>query len=198
MSEPLRITLIDNIDSFSFNLVEEFARRGAGVTVFRNDRRADDIVAHATAPGPRLLVISPGPGAPDDAGASLTAVRAALGRTPVLGVCLGHQVLVTAFGGTVARAPAARHGRATALAHRGQGPFAGLPSPMPVARYHSLAATTVPPSLESIAESEGVVMAVRHRHLPAIGVQFHPESVLTPDGGRLIDNLIEWARHAGH
>lgn len=198
MPETLRVTLIDNIDSFSFNLVDEFARRGCRITVFRNDRPAEAIIADATAPGPRLLVVSPGPGTPGQAGASLEVVRGVLGMAPVFGVCLGHQVLVTAMGGQVTRAPAPRHGRATTLVHRGEGPFAQLPSPMPVGRYHSLAATTVPDGLEVIAESEGVVMAVRHRSLPAVGVQFHPESVLTPDGGRLIDNLIEWARNASH
>lgn len=198
MADALRVTLIDNIDSFTFNLVDEFARRGARVTVFRNDRPVDEIVAHAAGSGPRLVVVSPGPGGPAEAGAALGVVEAMLGRSPLFGVCLGHQVLITVEGGRVSRAPTPLHGRATFLVHDGREPFTGLPSPMPVARYHSLAALALPSSLEPIAHSDGVVMAVRHRRLPAIGVQFHPESVLTPDGGRLIDNVMTWARHASH
>ena len=198
MREPLRVTLLDNIDSFTFNLVDEFARRGARVTVFRNDRPAAEILAHAAEPGPRLLVVSPGPGNPAGAGSAVAAIAGGLGRVPVFGVCLGHQALVVALGGLVGLAPAPLHGRATPLRHQGTGIFAGLPSPMPVARYHSLAATTVPDGLDSIAESDGVVMAVSHRTLAAIGVQFHPESVHTPHGGRLIDHVIAWAHHASH
>ncbi len=198
MSEPLRVTLLDNIDSFTFNLVDEFARRGADVTVFRNDRPAADILAHATRPGAGLLVISPGPGDPASAGSSIAAISGGLGRVPIFGVCLGHQALVVALGGVVRCSPVPLHGRATLLRHGGLGIFAGLPDPMPVGRYHSLAAAELPAPLEAIAESEGVVMAVRHRDQPAIGVQFHPESVLTPHGGRLIDHVMLWASHAAH
>jgi anthranilate synthase/aminodeoxychorismate synthase-like glutamine amidotransferase len=190
------VTLLDNVDSFSYNLVDEFARRGASVEVFRNDAPAAPILARATAPGPRLLVISPGPGAPAAAGCCLEVIRAAIGRVPTVGVCLGHQALVEALGGKVARAAAPLHGKATPITHDGSSPFDGLPSPMPVGRYHSLAAIRVPPDLEVAAEGEGVVMAVRHRTAPAVGIQFHPESVLTPGGGRLIDNLIRWATDA--
>jgi anthranilate synthase/aminodeoxychorismate synthase-like glutamine amidotransferase len=198
MADALRVTLLDNVDSFTFNLVDEFARRGAAVTVFRNDRSVDEIVAHATGPGPRLVVVSPGPGGPAEAGASRGVVEAVLGRSPLFGVCLGHQVLIACEGGRVCRTPTPLHGRATILVHEGREPFTDLPSPMPVARYHSLSALALPPSLEPTAHSDGVVMAVRHRRLPAIGVQFHPESVLTPEGGRLIDNVMAWARHASH
>lgn len=198
MREPLRVTLLDNVDSFTFNLVDEFARRGADVTVFRNDRPPAEILAHAAAPGPRLLVVSPGPGDPHSAGSAIPVIAGALGRVPVFGVCLGHQALVAALGGIVALAPAPLHGRATLLRHAGRGIFAGLPDPMPVARYHSLAAAALPDRLDPIAESDGVVMAVSHRDLAAIGVQFHPESVLTPHGGRLIDHVMTWAHDASH
>lgn len=194
MSE-LSVTFLDNVDSFTYNLVDEFARRGATVRVFRNDVPAESIVAAATAgPGSRLLVVSPGPGTPAEAGSCLAAVRGALGRVPVFGVCLGHQALVEAAGGVVGRAPAPVHGKAARIRHDGGAPFEGLGSPLPVGRYHSLAAGTVPDDLEVAAEVDGVVMAVRHRRVKAIGVQFHPESVLTPGGGTMIDNLIRWAR----
>lgn len=192
MPNALQVTFLDNIDSFTYNLVDEFAKRGALVRVFRNDGPVAPIVARATAHGPRLLVISPGPGAPAGAGCCLDLIRATIGRVPTLGVCLGHQALVEALGGTISRATP-YHGKATSIAHDGGAPFDGLPSPMPVGRYHSLAATRVPPDLAVAAEGDGVVMAVRHRSAAAIGVQFHPESVLTPGGGRLIDNVIRWA-----
>jgi anthranilate synthase component 2 len=193
MPEPLHVVFLDNVDSFTYNLVDEFARRGARVQVFRNDVSADRIVAAAGTDGPRLLVISPGPGTPDSAGSTLEVVTLALGRVPLFGVCLGHQALVRASGGTVGRAPLAVHGKAGAVRHDGSEPFQGLPDPMPAGRYHSLVATSLPAALEPIAECDGLVMAARHRTLPAIGVQFHPESVLTQGGGRLIDNVIQWA-----
>lgn len=196
MSEPFEVLLLDNVDSFSFNLVEEFARRGHPVTVFRNDVAADRILTRCAAPGPRLLVISPGPGTPRDAGHCLAVVAGALGRVPLLGVCLGHQALIEAEGGEVDRAPAPRHGVATEIDHDGGPPFEGIAAPMAVGRYHSLAARRIPQDLTVAAEGDGIVMAVRHRTKPAIGLQFHPESVLTPAGGRLIDNIIRWARDA--
>lgn len=196
MSE-LRVVFLDNVDSFTYNLVDEFARRGLAVEVHRNDRPAEAIVAAATQGGPALLAISPGPGTPASAGSCLDVVRRAAGRVPLFGVCLGHQAIVEAFGGEVGPAPEILHGKASTLAHRGGPLFDDLPPAMPVARYHSLVATRVPEPLEVVATAGGVVMAVAHRTLPVLGVQFHPESVLTPGGGRLIDNVIRWARHAG-
>jgi anthranilate synthase component 2 len=152
------------------------------------------VVARAAAAS--LLVISPGPGSPERAGSCLEVVRQAIGRVPILGVCLGHQALVAATGGSVGRAPTPVHGKAVTIRHTGAPPFHDLPSPLMAARYHSLAATEVPPALEITADADGVVMAVAHRTAAALGVQFHPESVLTPLGGRLIENVLHWARHA--
>jgi anthranilate synthase component 2 len=197
MSEPLTVVFLDNFDSFTYNLVDEFARRGAEVVVFRNDVPASRVAAEATAGGRRLLVISPGPGTPDAAGSCLDVVRQALGRVPIFGVCLGHQALVRALGGSVGRAPAAVHGKASWIHHRPSPLFDGVPNPVPVGRYHSLVATDLPADLEPIAESDGLVMAASHRTMPALGVQFHPESVLTAAGGAMIDNVIRWAAHAG-
>jgi anthranilate synthase component 2 len=205
---PLDVVFLDNTDSFTYNLVDEFARRGARVEVFRNDAPAEQVVAAATTRrSPRLLVISPGPGRPRDAGCCLAVVRAALGRVPLLGICLGHQALVEASGGEIGFAPAPVHGKASLIRHDGGRPFQGLPEVIPVGRYHSLAATWVPPQLAISASIDpppgdgprrpSMVMAVRHRTVAAIGLQFHPESILTPHGGRMIENAIAWARDAG-
>jgi anthranilate synthase component 2 len=206
MPEPaLRVVFLDNVDSFTYNLVEEFARRGATVEVYRNDRPAAEVANRAVGagpdggagPAPALLVLSPGPGTPGSAGCCLELVRLCAGAVPLFGVCLGHQAIVEALGGRVERAPAILHGKASRASHDGGPPFEGLPNPMPVGRYHSLAATRVPEELVASAESDGIVMAVRHRRLPVLGVQFHPESILTPLGGRLIDNVVRWASDAG-
>jgi anthranilate synthase/aminodeoxychorismate synthase-like glutamine amidotransferase len=195
MPNGLPVLFLDNVDSFTYNLVDEFGKRGALVTVVRNDLPAEAVMARAEAA--RLLVVSPGPGTPARAGSCLAVVRAALGRIPILGVCLGHQALVEATGGQVARAPTAVHGKAVAIQHEGAAPFGRLPSPMTVGRYHSLAATEVPPALEVTAASGSLVMAVSHRSAPALGIQFHPESILTPLGGQLIENVLAWADHGG-
>jgi len=197
MPNVMPVVLLDNVDSFSYNLVEEFARRGHPVRVHRNDRPAEEVVAAATHGGrPALLVISPGPGGPRQAGSSIPAILAAAGRVPVFGVCLGHQAIVEAFGGVVGPAPEILHGKASPTRHDGSALFAGLPDPMPVARYHSLAAATVPDALRVTARAGQTVMAVQHRELPIVGVQFHPESVLTPGGPALIDNVLQWAADA--
>lgn len=196
MPDALTVVFLDNVDSFTYNLVDEFARRGAAVVVYRNDVPAERVLEAATAAGPRLLVVSPGPGTPSGAGSCLEVVAGALGRVPLFGVCLGHQALVQALGGTVERAPVPVHGKASWIRHRPSPLFEGLPNPMPVGRYHSLVATRLPAELEAIAETDGLVMAASHRRLPAFGVQFHPESVLTASGGRLIDNVIQWAADA--
>ncbi len=198
MPEPLRVVFIDNVDSFTYNLVDEFARRGAEVEVWRNHVTARHALGRAQSADRSLLVLSPGPGTPADAGCCVELVRLAAGHVPIFGVCLGHQAIVEAFGGAVPRAPDVLHGKTSAIEHRGGPLFDGLPSPMTVGRYHSLAARHVVPPLESIAESGGVVMAVSHKTAPLLGVQFHPESILTPLGGRLIDNAMTWAGHARH
>ncbi len=186
------ILLIDNYDSFTYNLAHLFQELGAEVTVIRNDK-IDAAAAERLAPS--QLVISPGPGRPEQAGATLEIVKRLGSRVPTLGVCLGHQAIVEAFGGEVGQAQRLVHGKASSIAHNGQGLFAGLPDPLEGGRYHSLAATRVPEELEVCATTEdGEVMAVRHRDLPVDGIQFHPESVLTPDGPALARNFLEGRR----
>ena len=180
--------LIDNYDSFTYNLAHLFGELGVEVVVRRND---EITVEEAEQLAPSHVVISPGPGRPENAGVSEAMVRAFAGRVPVLGVCLGHQAIVDVFGGEVGQARALVHGKATSVAHDGRGLFAGLPSEFEAGRYHSLAATSVPDCLEvSAISGDGEVMAVRHRELPVDGVQFHPESVLTPDGPALGQNFL--------
>lgn len=185
----MRILVIDNYDSFTMNLVLPLRAAGHAVRVERNDALS---VADALAWEPERIVLSPGPKRPEDAGLCLELVAAAAARAlPLLGVCLGHQVLARAFGGEVVRAQRPLHGRATRIAHGGQGVLAGLPCPFPAARYHSLiVAEPLPSCLEVTARSEeGEVMGLRHRELPLEGVQFHPESYLTPHGERILANF---------
>jgi len=182
------ILLIDNYDSFTYNLAHALEALGAEVMVVRNDRIDAD---RAVAVGPTHLVISPGPGRPSEAGCTLDVVRRLAGRVPTLGVCLGHQAIVEAFGGDIGQARALVHGKASRIDHDGRGVFHGLPRPLEGGRYHSLAAVRVPEPLQVCATSEdGEVMAVRHRDLPVHGVQFHPESVLTPRGAQLVANFL--------
>jgi anthranilate synthase/aminodeoxychorismate synthase-like glutamine amidotransferase len=182
------ILLVDNYDSFTYNLAHLFQELGAEVTVLRNDAVDAD---EAERMAPSQLVISPGPGRAEDAGATVEIVRRLGPRVPTLGVCLGHQAIVEAFGGEVGAAKALLHGKATSVEHDGKGVFAGLPQGLEAGRYHSLAATSVPAELEISARSaDGEVMGVRHRELPVEGVQFHPESVLTPLGPQLGKNFL--------
>jgi len=186
----VRILLIDNYDSFTYNLVQAFRARGAEVLVYRNDRIE---VAEALALEPTHLVISPGPGHPRDAGNSLAMIDAFAERTPILGVCLGHQCIVTHFGGEIVRADRLMHGKTSLVQHDNETLFAGLPAPFEAGRYHSLIASpaTLPDSLRISAQTErGEIMGVRHREWPVEGVQFHPESVLTPDGDALMANFM--------
>ena len=183
------ILLVDNYDSFTYNLAHLFGELGAEVVVHRNDSIDAD---EAERLAPSHLVVSPGPGKPRDAGQSLAIVERLAPRVPTLGVCLGHQVIVEAFGGEIGQAKRLVHGKPSEISHDGRGLFAGLPEPFEAGRYHSLAATRVPDSLEVSATcTDGEVMAVRHRELPADGVQFHPESVLTPIGPELARNFLE-------
>ena len=181
--------MVDNYDSFTYNLVHLFEELGAEVVVRRND---DIDVAEARALRPDRLVISPGPGRPVDAGVSVELIRELGPDVPTLGVCLGHQAIVEAFGGEIGQARALLHGKSTPVEHDGRGVFAGLPQRFDAGRYHSLAATRVPDELEvSARTADGEVMGVRHRELPIEGVQFHPESVLTlPLGRELARNFL--------
>ena len=185
-----RLLLIDNYDSFTYNLVQAFLVLGADVHVYRNDAMTVD---EALAFAPSHLCISPGPGTPYDAGVSMDMIRAFAGRLPVLGVCLGHQSIVEVFGGKVVRAGRLMHGKTSIIQHDGHTLFEGLPQPCEVGRYHSLIAApeSLPPELEvSARTAEGEIMGVRHRTLMVEGVQFHPESILTPDGPALMKNFL--------
>jgi anthranilate synthase component II len=183
------LLMLDNYDSFTYNLVHLFEELGAEVEVFRNDAITVD---EAEALEPSYLVVSPGPGRPAEAGISVELIRRLGPTVPTLGVCLGHQAIVEAFGGEVGQARALLHGKASPVEHDGRGVFAGLPQPLEAGRYHSLAAVRVPEELEVTARTrDGEVMGVRHRELPVEGVQFHPESVLTPLGPQLGRNFLE-------
>jgi para-aminobenzoate synthetase component 2 len=183
------LLLIDNYDSFTYNLAHLFGVLGVEVVVRRNDEITVDEIERLE---PSYLVVSPGPGRPEDAGVSEAAVRTLAGQVPVLGVCLGHQAIVNVFGGSVGAAQTLVHGKATNVSHDGRGIFTGIEEGFPAGRYHSLAATSVPDVLEvSATAADGEVMAVRHRELPVDGVQFHPESVLTPAGPELARNFLE-------
>ena len=185
-----RLLLIDNYDSFTYNLVQAFLVLGAKVDVFRNDALSVD---DAKAMRPTHLVVSPGPGRPDDAGNSLAMIEAFAGSVPVLGVCLGHQCIVQHFGGRIVSAAMLMHGKTSLVEHDGKQLFAGLPNPFEAGRYHSLAADQgeMPDALEVTARTDdGEIMGVRHRKLSVVGVQFHPESVLTPDGPKLLSNFL--------
>jgi anthranilate synthase/aminodeoxychorismate synthase-like glutamine amidotransferase len=182
--------MIDNYDSFTYNLVQYFGELGADIEVYRNDQITVDELADMA---PSQLVISPGPGEPVDGGISNEAILRFTGRIPVLGVCLGHQCLGEVFGGRVIRAARLMHGKTSAIHHEGQGVFAGLPSPFEATRYHSLIIEEpAPPCLEVTARTqEGEIMGVQHRLYPTFGVQFHPESILTECGKELLRNFLE-------
>ena len=185
-----KLLLIDNYDSFTYNLVQAFLVLGADVHVYRNDAIS---VSAAQLLAPTHLCISPGPGTPYDAGVSMQMIRTFAGQVPVLGVCLGHQSIVEVFGGKVVRADRLMHGKTSLIEHDGRTLFAGLPQPCEVGRYHSLiaAADNMPAELEVNARTaEGEIMGVRHRGFLVEGVQFHPESILTPDGPQLLRNFL--------
>ena len=189
--------MIDNYDSFTFNVVQALGQLGADVTVARNDRIT---VAEALALAPESVIISPGPGTPSDAGISVELIRACAGRVPVLGICLGHQSIVAAFGGRISRAERVMHGKTSRIHHDGASIYAGLSDPFIATRYHSLLVREedVPDELEIVARTAGgEVMGVRHRDLPIEGVQFHPESILTTEGPHLLANFLAQAAPRG-
>jgi anthranilate synthase component 2 len=190
------ILLIDNYDSFTFNLVHYLGELGASCDVRRNDTLT---AQEALALNPEAIVISPGPCSPNEAGICLDLIRAAAGRIPLLGVCLGHQAIGQAFGGDVIRAPAPMHGKVSAMIHDGTGVFADLPSPFNATRYHSLTVdpATLPACLIANAHTaDGVIMGLRHATLPIHGVQFHPESIASEHGHALLKNFLTLARRA--
>lgn len=191
MAGPVRILLVDNYDSFTYNIAQQLGQLGAQVAVVRNDEFA---VADVVADPPDGIVLSPGPGTPADTGLTITLVEAMLGLRPILGVCLGHQCLGEVFGAKIVPAPTLVHGKTSPIHHEGVGVFAGLPSPFNATRYHSLMVdpASVPEIIEVTARTEdGLIMGLRHRELDLEGVQFHPESVLTVDGTALMANFVE-------
>ena len=185
------IFVLDNYDSFTYNLVQLLGELGAELEVRRNDQVT---VAEIEALRPEALVLSPGPGRPEDAGILLDTIRHFAGKLPILGVCLGHQAIGQVFGGQVVSAPSLVHGKATDVVHDGKTIFGGLPRPFPAGRYHSLvvAPKSIPATLEvSATTSDGIVMGLRHKQLLVEGVQFHPESILTAAGPRLLGNFLQ-------
>ena len=186
------ILVLDNYDSFTYNLVQYLGELGAQVEVVRNDATTIDAIEQSQ---PERIVISPGPGRPEDAGLTMEVIRRLGQKTPILGVCLGHQAIGAVFGGSVVRAPVPMHGKTSTIEHDGRGVFRGVPSPFTASRYHSLvvAEQGLPPSLEISAKTreDGIIMGLRHKEFPVHGVQFHPESILTGEGHHLLRNFLE-------
>jgi len=188
-----KVLFIDNFDSFTYNLVDDFCKRNCQAKVYRADTSLDELKKVADEFRPGLLVISPGPGTPDGAGVTLAAIGYFKDKLPVFGVCLGHQAIVQYFGGKIGHAPEPMHGKPSRITHNEKDLFAGIENPMQAGRYHSLCALSLPDCLEQTAEFEGIVMGVKHKKLPVFGVQFHPESILTPAGGKIIENVLKLA-----
>ncbi|PKQ74024.1 aminodeoxychorismate/anthranilate synthase component II [Aeromonas sobria] len=185
------IFLLDNFDSFTYNLVDQFRSLGYPVRIYRNNLPASRIMSEiAACEGDAVLVLSPGPGAPHEAGCLIDLIKLARGQVPILGICLGHQALCEAYGGTVGAAGEIVHGKRSLIEHNGHGAFAGLPSPLPVARYHSLVATYVPEELTVIAHYQGMPMAIEQQDDRVLGLQFHPESIMTSEGARLLTQAL--------
>ncbi len=185
-----KVLFIDNFDSFTYNLVDDFCKRNCQARVYRADTELEELKRLADEFDPDLLVISPGPGTPDTAGVSLSTVDYFKDKLPIFGVCLGHQVIVQYFGGKIGHAPQPMHGKPSRMTHNERGIFAGVENPLQAGRYHSLCALELPDCLEQTAEFEGIIMGVEHKELPIFGVQFHPESILTPTGGKIIENVL--------
>ncbi len=194
-----KVLFIDNFDSFTYNLVDDFCKRECEAKVYRSDTGLEELKKLADEFAPDLLVISPGPGTPDTAGVSLSAIDYFKDKLPIFGVCLGHQAIGQYFGGKVGHAPKPMHGKPSRITHNQKGIFAGVENPLQAGRYHSLCVLELPDCLEQTAEFEGIVMGIEHKKLPIFGVQFHPESILTPAGGRIIENVLSIAtqRKAG-
>lgn len=187
------ILLLDNIDSFTYNLVDQLRASGHNVVIYRNQVPVDTIIARLKTLEKPVLMLSPGPGTPAQAGCMPELLTQLRGRLPIIGVCLGHQAIVEAYGGHVGQAGEILHGKASSIEHDGQGMFQGLPNPLPVARYHSLVGSQVPDELTVNAHFNGMVMAVRHDADRVCGFQFHPESILTTHGARLLEQTLAWA-----
>ncbi|MBN1788718.1 MAG: aminodeoxychorismate/anthranilate synthase component II [Sedimentisphaerales bacterium] len=191
MEKP-KVLFIDNFDSFTYNLVDDFCKRDCIAKVYRADTPLENLKQIAEEFGPDLLVISPGPGTPAKAGVTLEAIGYFKDILPIFGVCLGHQAIVEHFGGEIGHAPKVMHGKASRVTHNGKDIFEGLENPLQAGRYHSLCANPaeVPDCLEVTATFDDIIMGVKHKEKPIFGVQFHPESILTPTGGKIIQNLL--------
>lgn len=195
MSKPTSVFLLDNFDSFTYNLVDELRTMGMELLIYRNnvapsqivDRMRDKAKTHQV-----LLMLSPGPGTPSEAGCMLELISMVRGEFPVIGICLGHQAIVEHFGGTIVRADEVMHGKSSAIEHSAQNIFASLPNPLPVARYHSLMASNMPEELEVVASFNTIPMAVCHSDMRMLGFQFHPESILTAQGSQLLKQSIDF------
>lgn len=187
------ILLLDNFDSFTYNLVDQLRAFGHNVVIYRNNVPADQLIARLQQMENPVLMLSPGPGAPSEAGCMPELLQALRGQLPIIGICLGHQAIVEAYGGHVGQAGEILHGKASAIDHDDQGMFAGLSNPLPVARYHSLVGSNIPDGLTVNATFNGMVMAVRDDANRVCGFQFHPESILTSQGARLLEQTLAWA-----
>ena len=188
-----KVLFIDNFDSFTYNLVDDFCKRDCQAKVYRADTDIEELKQLADEFGPDLLVISPGPGTPDTAGVSLAAVDHFKDKLPIFGVCLGLQVISQYFGGKIGHAPEPMHGKPSRVTHNQKGIFDGVENPLQAGRYHSLCILELPECMEQTAEFEGIVMGAEHKEFAACGVQFHPESILTPAGGKIIENVLSIA-----
>lgn len=187
------ILLLDNVDSFTWNLVDQLRASGHRVTIYRNHIPAEILLERLGEMDNPILMLSPGPGAPSDAGCMPELLKKARGKLPIIGICLGHQAIIEAYGGYVGQAGEILHGKASRIEHDGQAMFAGLSNPLPVARYHSLAGSDIPTELLVNAHFNGMVMAVRHDRDRVCGFQFHPESILTAQGALLLEQTLAWA-----
>ena len=186
------ILFLDNFDSFTYNLVDQFRVLGHQVKVYRNDCDLEQIVQTTLNTPNTVLALSPGPGTPQEAGILLPLIQRLKNTIPIIGICLGHQALIKAFGGKVVHAGEVLHGKVSKINHDGQAMFRDIANPMPVARYHSLMGSELPDELIVNADYNGIVMAIRHRNLPICGFQFHPESILTVQGSKLLEQSVEW------
>jgi anthranilate synthase/aminodeoxychorismate synthase-like glutamine amidotransferase len=188
-----KVLFIDNFDSFTYNLVDDFCKRNCNALVYRGDTALEELKCRAEEFDPDLLLISPGPGTPSTAGVSLDAIGYFKDKLPIFGVCLGHQAIAQYFGGKVGHAPEPMHGKPSRITHNQKGIFEGVENPLQAGRYHSLCVLELPSCLQKTADFEGIVMGLEHKELPIFGVQFHPESILTPAGGKIIENVLKIA-----
>ncbi len=192
------ILFLDNFDSFTYNLVDQFRTLGHQVRIYRNDCDLELLEKNALAQPDTILALSPGPGTPAEAGNMLPLIQRLKHKVPMIGICLGHQALIEAFGGKVIHAGEVLHGKVSKIKHDGQAMFANLSNSMPVARYHSLMGSDLPQELIVNAAYNDIVMAIRHRDLPVCGFQFHPESILTVQGSKLLEQSVQWLLHRAH